>query len=1032
MRPFSAPLVAAVALLAPSLGWAQSMTPTAVLTTQPQGGDTRARVVMDEASELTVDVRNNTSSGSPLFRRINEVWFALPSGYIPLASIPPPGWTVDYIASERWVIFYNQDSCNGSGDYGLGQDESARFVLRVVPPTSNNDQNNERFVASQTFARDTCAGGDFTTSVATSAASWSRSGLYTQVDVRPRVMGVGGDIDARMVVENRTGTNHNNTTVEGPSTGAGAVTFQVVDTEPTPFRMNIANRNAGVYSARVRTGSAGTLVARVRGVSGNGNTVSPSMDARMVNVGALPVAMDVDTDDAFNNETVRVRLTVTNPSSTDTFLNVTPRAPVFQGTAAVSLVSGPGPASVPRLDPGASAHFVWTYQLTGTPFANYRFRGQVDATRNGASVTSNLVDSNQGRIVQHRVRTNISALAANSTNRSVIYTIQNRGPMPLHEVRLLRPALNYFTVGGVLQTPTGWRMASNNATTGITWESTNATGIPVNGERSFTVVYSNFGAGASLSGPTTFRHRFHLIDDYGGPQIRIETPMTLAQGTVPDVNRLTGVARDGSVTLTWDNPAVHGGVLILRAEGAPPNLSPTQGLNYAVGAYLGNAQVVYADDVGAATTFTDTSVTNGTTYYYRVFNSDDLRWYSPGNQPTSQALVATPRARVGAAPLWCYSVGLNASQQPITELGTGIFSAFNDSVVANLTQVTNPSADGAERWRPRPLAGLIGSRFPVVPLHGLSGQYILVGDQGGVASALNAATGQVLWRWDNGGQPIGTIQSFPVTQLFDYANAAYRAAHPNRDLVFFATRLADASRNRVVALNAATGALVWSYQPGNLGMVAGGMVVDYTNNRLFVATRAHAGSPNTLRVLNTLTGQVLAQLPVGDVELSLVRNAYSNLILVTDSDGFVHGVDAATAQLVWSLPVTTRPAPNTPAFTSFVRPQGSGFVASLAAGRVALYDVSGPAQSPPVLRWSTPIASPSGTFSFNRNGAVRIYVGSSDGQVHQLELLDGSDSGQVSIGGAQRIGTPTIDHTVSRLHVGSEDGRICAFPVPFP
>ena len=52
--------------------------------------------------------------------------------------------------------------------------------------------------------------------------------------------------------------------------------------------------------------------------------------------------------------------------------------------------------------------------------------------------------------------------------------------------------------------------------------------------------------------------------------------------------------------------------------------------------------------------------------------------------------------------------------------------------------------------------------------------------------------------------------------------------------------------------------------------------------------------------------------------------------------------------------------------------------------------------------------------------------------VHQLELTNGVDSQQVSIGGAQRIGTPTVDATVSRLHVGTEDGRICAFPVPFP
>ncbi|HZI14524.1 MAG TPA: PQQ-binding-like beta-propeller repeat protein, partial [Myxococcus sp.] len=360
------------------------------------------------------------------------------------------------------------------------------------------------------------------------------------------------------------------------------------------------------------------------------------------------------------------------------------------------------------------------------------------------------------------------------------------------------------------------------------------------------------------------------------------------------------------------------------------------------------------------------------------------------------------------------------------------YSAFNNSVVGNLTQTTNPAQDGAERWRPLPLSGFIGSRFPVVPLRGLPGQYILAADQTGIAYAINASTGQVHWRWDNNGAPIGTIQSFPVVQLHDFANAAYQAAHPGRDLVFFATRLANPALNRVVALNAATGALVWVYQPGDLGMVSGGMVVDYATNHLYVGSMTHAGSTDSLRVINILTGGELARRPVGDIELSLVRNSVTNHLLATSSDGTVHAIDAATLAPVWSLRVADRPAPNTPAFTSFVRPQGGGFVASTAQGQVAYYELTGPVTSPPTRRWSTSIPNPSGVFSLNRNGVVRVYVGGSDGRVHQLELADGTDSRQVSIGGAQRMGTPTIDQTVGRLHVGTEDGRICAFPVPFP
>ncbi|WP_241759342.1 outer membrane protein assembly factor BamB family protein [Pyxidicoccus parkwayensis] len=803
-----------------------------------------------------------------------------------------------------------------------------------------------------------------------------------------------------------------------------------MSTEPTPFTLNLPVRNAGVFGVRAQVTSTGTTVAQIQATNNN-NATSQVASTPMVNVGTLASSVDVDSVDAFTNDTVQVRMTVTNTSTTDSLVNVSPRALVTQGSATLTALSGPTPASVSRLAPGTSAQFVWSYRVTGAERADYLFRAQADATRNGVALAGDLVDSARGSIVLQRVRVSPEAVAANATSQTFTYQVENRGTLPIVQVQLLRPAINYFTFGS-MASPTGWTGTRSGTTGNITWDAT-GTGIPVNGSATFTVTYTNFASGTSLSAPTPFRHRLSLVDDFNEPPIRVEAPVTLLTGTAPEVERLTAVARDASVTLTWDNPSLHSGVLVLRAVGAAPNTPPVQGRSYAVGNTVGNATVVYTDDFSTASSFTDTTAANDSTYYYRVYNADDVRWYSAGNRPTSAALVATPKARLTNAPLWCYSVGLDARQQPVTELGVGIFSAFNNSLVANLTQVSNPSQDGAERWRPLPLTGLIGSRYPVVPLHGLPGQYILVGDQNGVAYAVNTSTGQPLWRWDNGGAPIGTIQSFPVTQLYDFANAAYQSAHPNRDLVFFATRLSNPAQNRVVALNAATGAVVWTYQPGDLGMVSGGMVVDYTNNRLFIGTKTNGGTA-TLRVLNTLatsTAQEVARLPVGDIDVSLVRNAVTNLIYATDSDGVVHAVNATTLQPAWDVTVATRPSPGTPAFTSFVRPQGGGFVASIAAGRVELWDTPAGGTAP-AMKWSRAIASPSGTFGFNRNAVARVYVGSSDGKVHQLELTDGTDSQQVSIGGAQRIGTPTVDTTASRLHVGSEDGRICAFPVPFP
>ncbi|MCE9671112.1 PQQ-binding-like beta-propeller repeat protein [Myxococcus stipitatus] len=1020
-----------VALLACLLVPAEVLAQRSFTITQVRApGETTARVVMEEVSELTFDVRNTSNNNS---RRMNEIYFVLPNTHALLESPAPPGWMVSYFdAPSRTIAFARAGVTCASADYGLAMNETVRLTIRTIPSPAASDQAGQRF-ATGTVGRDTCLGQNFTASNLTNAASqWVRSGLFAHVSAQPRVLPVQGDLTARIVLENRTsqGTALQNVSAEGPTSNVGLVSFEIVELQPANFQVNIPARGAGILSARVRTLSGGELVAYVRG-TGPANLSSQVAATPMVNVGVLPAAADVDTLDAFAGETVKVRLSVTNASTTATYLNVTPRAPVLRGTAGATLVSGPTPASVSRLSPGTSAHFIWTYQLSGAEFSDYIFDLRADATLDGSAVTTSLVSTSQGRIVAHRVRASPSALLSGNSSQTVVYTVQNRGQVPLAEVRILKPAANFFTASNTVPPVTGWSVTSNT-NVGITWEANNnANRIPVGGERSFSVTYSSVGA---VTANTAFRQRFHLATSYAsGSDTRIDTPMTVVTGTAPEVERLTAVARDGSVTLNWDNPAAHNGVLILRAAGAAPNVAPVPGRTYAAGATLGNATVVYADTFSSATTFEDTSVTNGTTYYYRVFNADDVKWYSAGNRPTSAALVATPQARVAGGPLWCYSVGLDARQQPITELGVGVFSAFNDSVVANLTQVSNPAQDGAERWRPLPLSGLIGSRFPVVPLHGRPGQYILVGDQSGVGYAIDTATGIPLWRWDNNGAPIGTIQSFPVSQLYDYANAAYQAARPNTDLVFFATRLTNPAQNRVVALNAATGALVFNYQPGDLGMVSGGMLVDYANNRLYVGSKTHAGSQASLRILNTLTGAEVGRLSLGDIELSLVRNAVTNQVLVSNSDGVVHGVELATMQPAWNVAVSSRPSPSSPpAFTSFARPQGGGFVVSLTSGRVEFWDYGGSPTTPPARKWGANLANPSGTFSLNRSGVVRIYAGAADGRVHVLDFLTGADLQQLSLGGAQLIGTPTIDTTVSRLHVGSQDGRICAFPVPFP
>lgn len=95
----------------------------------------------------------------------------------------------------------------------------------------------------------------------------------------------------------------------------------------------------------------------------------------------------------------------------------------------------------------------------------------------------------------------------------------------------------------------------------------------------------------------------------------------------PPITNFQAEGGNGSVILTWDNPIDTDfiGVRIQRKTGDYPT-SPTDGTT------IFN---------GVATTFTDTSVTNDVTYYYRAFTYD---YDNNFNDATSQQVTGTPES----------------------------------------------------------------------------------------------------------------------------------------------------------------------------------------------------------------------------------------------------------------------------------------------------------------------------------------------------------------------------------------------------
>jgi hypothetical protein len=115
------------------------------------------------------------------------------------------------------------------------------------------------------------------------------------------------------------------------------------------------------------------------------------------------------------------------------------------------------------------------------------------------------------------------------------------------------------------------------------------------------------------------------------------TPPPAPQPPAP-AQSLTAQAGNGQVNLSWTVPSGSGiaGVVVVRQTGQAPT-SPTDGTQ------------VYQ---GTQTQFTDTGVTNGQTYYYKVFTYSNASGTTLYSDPTvSPSATATPQAPQLPAPV---------------------------------------------------------------------------------------------------------------------------------------------------------------------------------------------------------------------------------------------------------------------------------------------------------------------------------------------------------------------------------------------
>jgi len=324
---------------------------------------------------------------------------------------------------------------------------------------------------------------------------------------------------------------------------------------------------------------------------------------------------------------------------------------------------------------------------------------------------------------------------------------------------------------------------------------------------------------------------------------------------------------------------------------------------------------------------------------------------------------------------------------------------------------------------------------------------VIGGDQSGRVYAVDATSGGLNWSVTLTGAD--AVQAPVAAQLQQWSNAAFNAAYTD-DVLFAATRNSSTTTNKLFALKAMDGTVLWSFN-GTIGSysvdyIVGMPWVDYTRNRLYVTSCAGSspgdcdgsGTQASLWVINSLTGALVTSFSLGDIQASPTMSVDGKTVYVGTTSGRLYAVDMSTLALKWSGTGYVDLGTNV-AVQGFIWENGdipgrlyfaTSGTTGCTNGCVWSLQDPGAEMAPPNPAsplWKTAVASPSTPLPMDK-----LYVGSSDGKVHQLDLTSGVDEKQFTVGsGAYQVGDVSTE-TGSEIFVPTTEGTLYKLPLPLP
>ena len=391
---------------------------------------------------------------------------------------------------------------------------------------------------------------------------------------------------------------------------------------------------SGPYSLRVQGpfGTSGELAAAF--------TVEGSAQASLTAViAAAPATVSV-------GQSITVTLTVTN-STNAAATGVVPSVPVVTGSATVAVPSGPLPASIATLAPGASGTFTWTYRPTGA--GSLAFAGGASATDSfsGLTVTCATDPARPAAVTVQRAAGLTASLPASGAAAlgqefTVAMTVSNTGGAAATSVvpgtPAVAPAGMAALKAGTGPVPSSVASLAAGASTAFTWTfvaGTTSGSLQISAGASGTDANSGaaVASAAATSGPFTI-----------GTAGLAVTAFTAAPATA-------SVGQVVTLTLTLQNPGLAD---VRNFTLGTPSVSSTDGASAAPSS---GPVPVPPTVLAAGSTFTTTwtflpSLAQGVavghlTFQVTAAGTDGLSGAAVSAQPTASLTVQAP-AGLGA------------------------------------------------------------------------------------------------------------------------------------------------------------------------------------------------------------------------------------------------------------------------------------------------------------------------------------------------------------------------------------------------